>query len=112
MCNYADQVVCNNKITTSTASGFVVCDQKLDLTPVENCSKFYKCLDNNLYVFNCPFGYLFNSNLRECQLANQVNCVSTNLKTKKRRKKKSSKRPLRNNKNNKTTTTTITYYIY
>ncbi len=102
VCNYADQVVCNDKLTTNPSNNGR-CDPKLDLTPVENCTKFYKCLDNGLFLFNCPFGYLFDSKLRECQLASQVNCLSINLNRKKRRRKKSSKKPLRNNLNYKTT---------
>jgi hypothetical protein len=65
----------------------VGCDPRLDLTPVENCTKFYKCINNSIYLFNCPYGYLFDSSLRECQLANKIKCVSMNSKRKKRKKK-------------------------
>jgi hypothetical protein len=81
----------------------VKCDPKLDFTPVENCTKFYKCIDNGLFLFNCPFGYLFDSKLKECQLASRVNCESVNLKKKKPRRKSTGKRPFRKNKINKTT---------
>ena len=47
-----------------------------DFTPVNgDCSRYYRCVNGNVYTETCPSGTLFDPNLRVCNWANQVtNC--------------------------------------
>lgn len=87
VCNYATQVNCASCTsvsgcsstfapiaTTSTPSLLISCSPNTDLTPVQDCVGFYKCIDNQLYMFNCPANYLFDTFSRMCLPSNQVSC--------------------------------------
>ena len=57
----------------------LACNPQLDLTPLSNdCSRFYRCINNQLLIFSCPTGYLFDSLSRDCLLSNLVTCNNIN----------------------------------
>jgi hypothetical protein len=55
------------------------------LTPLKNdCSKYYKCLGDNLLINSCPFGYLWDDSIKKCNvdsLVSNVTCTSLYLQS-------------------------------
>jgi hypothetical protein len=49
--------------------------------PSSDCTKFYQCVHQVLYTFNCPAGTLFNVNNFACDWPYNVNCQATSAST-------------------------------
>ncbi|CAF0920315.1 unnamed protein product [Brachionus calyciflorus] len=55
------------------------CTPSQDFSPVPNdCTKFYRCANGVLSVFQCSSGLLFDNNLKVCNWPNQVTTCNTN----------------------------------
>jgi hypothetical protein len=56
-----------------------------NLTPLKNdCSKYYKCLGDNLLIYSCPFGYLWDDTIKKCNvdsLVSNITCSSLLLQS-------------------------------
>ncbi|CAF0920296.1 unnamed protein product [Brachionus calyciflorus] len=80
ICNSPAEVPECEATTTTTPPPPVVggeCLSADDLTQVpDNCAQFYRCANGYRSTFNCPAGTKFDSNLKVCNWADQVTCVS------------------------------------
>ena len=47
---------------------------------MEDCSKYYRCLDDDLLIYSCPNGYLWDDSIKKCNvdtLVSRYNCTSS-----------------------------------
>lgn len=62
------------------------CEQKLDGHYIDEyrpaCKYYYLCRDERTYNYTtCDYGYRFNEKLKRCDLASNVKCNASNLKS-------------------------------
>lgn len=53
----------------------IACSISIDLTPVPgDCTKFYRCGSNVLFIYSCPVGTYFNTATKNCAAGTLANC--------------------------------------
>jgi len=68
MCNSAEKVKCS-----SSPSGG--CDSTVDFVLLPNdCTRFFRCLNNVLLILQCPLGFQFNQKIKICE-RNNATCI-------------------------------------
>jgi hypothetical protein len=68
ICNLAEKVRCSS---TSTGG----CNSSVDFIPLPNdCHRFFRCVNNNLLILQCPIGFQFNQKIKICE-RNNGTCI-------------------------------------
>lgn len=62
------------KPTTQSPGGPFVCPSSGYFRDPSNCSKYYQCVGQTKYAFDCPSGTVFNTNVSVCDWPANVNC--------------------------------------
>ncbi len=52
------------------------------MVPDSFCTKFYMCTNNKLKVLSCPIPFLYDTEKKKCNYANQVPCFERVLDSK------------------------------
>ena len=56
------------------------CNESLINTPASNdCSSYYRCIENKIKILNCPKNFKFDSKFKLCKHESKVDCKTKEL---------------------------------